>query len=280
MREQVTMIARSVFLVLALLIPATGANAQSAPSPVPPTGFSSRGHLTVNVPIQTSTIYAGARLAVSQRDQLTRIDLLSVDAAILPIRIPQLTFVIDRRANIVTGWNDSAHIYYTQSFLPSSLGGVSHSAPVPEASNRPSRLEHSPLANLDLLTFNMRLTGRTTVAGIPSSGLAFDAKIRQYGKIAISHVTGTAQLADDFAFFPTAIHARIQSGDLPRAAVFAYAVDAFDRGAPPAETFAVPNGYSEATSMIGVLSGIPRQRPASAPSPAVSPSTEPTGAPN
>ena len=279
MREQVTMIARSVFLILALLIPATAANAQSAQSPVPPTDFSSRAHININVPIQTSTIYAGARLAVSQRDQRTRIDLLSVDAAILPIRIPQLTFVIDRRANTVTGWNDFAHVYYTQSFLPSSLGGVSRSARVPDLSNVPSRLEHSPLANLDLLTFNMRLTGHNTVAGVASSGLAFDAKIRQREKTAITHVTGTVQLADEFAFFPAAVQARIQRGDLPRAAVFAYTLDAFDRGAPPAETFEVPNGYSEATSMIGVLSGIARQRPASVPSPHVSPSTEPTAAP-
>ena len=284
MREQTTMIARAACLSLALILAGTAANAQDAPASPPPSaapspvpsGFSGRAHITLSLPIRGSTMTVGARVAVAQRDQLTRVDLLSVDASMLPIQIPQLTFVLNRRTNAVTVWNAAAQVYHTQSFLPAGFGGPARPAPAPGAMARPSRPERSVLASLDLLTFDMRLTGHTTTAGIASTGLAFDMKIRQHEKTAVSHVTGSLQMADDFAFFPIALQAHVQVSAAATPAVLSYLVDSFDRQLPPAEMFVLPDGYREAPSLLGVFSGIARRT--ALPSPSPSPSSVPPDA--
>jgi hypothetical protein len=274
------MIARSALLSLTLILAGTVASAQDAPASAPPSpepaGFSGRAHITLRIPSQGSTVTAGAGVAVSQREQLTRIDLLSVDASALPIRIPPLTCVIDRRANTITVWNDAAHLYHTQSFLPAAFGGSGRPTPAPDASPRQSRAERSMLADLDVLTFNLRLTGHARTAGIASTGLAFDAKARQRGKTAIVHLSGTMQIANDSALFPVAFQAQVSVNSLAPSRV-SYLVDAFERHPPPPETFVVPSGYREAATFGEVLSGIPQHAPAPAPSETASAS--PTASP-
>ena len=274
-----TTTARLACLSLAIMFTGTAANAQdmAPPSASPsaaPVGFSGRAHITVSFPFQTSRMTAGARIIVEQSDQLTRVDLVSVDQSILPVQIPRVTFVVNRGANMVTAWNDTARVYYTQSFLPKQFGGFARPAPAPGMPARPSRPERSMLATIDLLTFDLRLTGHTTTAGIATTGLAFDMKVRQHGKMELMHVTGTVQIADDFAFFPVSIQSQIAGNGLATPATFVYAVDSFDRQAPPPEAFTVPDGYREAPSLIGVFMGVARRTPA--PSPLPIPSVTPS----
>ncbi len=230
--------------------------------------------------MQASTMSAGARVAVAQRDQLTRVDLLSVDASVLPIQIPRLTFVIDRRANTVTLWNDAARAYYTQPFLPQNLSGAPRRpTPDPGATSKPVRPERSMLANLDLLTFDLRLTGHSTIVGIASTGLAFDMKVRQHGKTALTHANGTVQVADDFAFFPVRLQAQIASDGLASPASVVYTIDTFDRQIPSPDTFAVPDGYTRVTSLLRVFSGSMRRAPSPSPVPSDATSPVPAASP-
>jgi hypothetical protein len=273
------MIARSACFLLAIMFAGTAVSAQDAPASAPPSpvpsGFSGRAHITVTFPFQSSNMSASARVTVAQSDQLTRVELVSVDQSILPVQIPRFTFVVNRRTNTVTAWNDTARVYYTQAFLPQQFGGPARLSPPPGTSARPSRPERSALASVDLLTFNLRLTGHTTTAGIASTGLAFDMKVRRHGQTALSHITGTVQIADDFAFFPVAIQAQIHGNGLGTPATFLYTVDSFDRDAPLPEAFVIPDGYREATSLIGVFTGVARRNRVPLAAPSVSPSASP-----
>jgi hypothetical protein len=127
----------------------------------------------------------------------------------------------------------------------------------------------SPFAKLDVLEASLRLTGHTTTAGLPTTGLAFDLQVRKAGEQAASHVSATTQLADEFAVFPVTLDVALEPGAVPFSAKLAYAVDDLTRSLPPLTRFTIPAGYREARSMLNVIfpggmSGIPMPgRPAS-----------------
>jgi len=89
-------------------------------------------------------------------------------------------------------------------------------------------------------------------------------------------VTATTQLADDFAVFPVTLDVSLEPGAVPFVARLSYAVDDRSRGAPAAARFEVPAGYSEATSLMGVI--FPQRRGGGT-SPVQPPSTRPTTSP-
>ena len=283
--ERRSMITRLVLLGF-LLITAGAASAQSdavpavaspAPvaSPVPPAtpaGFSGRAHLTITFPTRSMTITATARVAIASRDLLTRLDVLSILTSIAPMQLGPMTVVIDRGSNMMTLWNGTSHTYYTQTFLPSMFGGAPR--PTPSAvRKRPAKPARSMLADLDLLTFDMRLTGHTVTAGLPTTGLAMEIKARQHRQTAVTHVTGAIQLADDYAFFPASLLIRAQTNPTIAPAVIAYAVDAFARDQPAADAFTIPDGYTQAPSPLAVIMGLPpgRRAPAATATPSASP---------
>jgi hypothetical protein len=236
----------------------TAAGAQTPkPSPAPtPIAFSARAHASVTVVAQGTTYAGEAQFAVAQRTDLTRIDLLSVKSDSFPVPPITATAVIDRRANTVTVWNDTTRLYRVQSFLPRVPPSA---APAPRATSRPSatpapaRRITSPFSNLEVLDVSLKLTGHTTTAGVPTTGLAFDLQVRTKGQQATSHVTATTQLADEFAIFPMTLDISLEPGAAPFGAKLSYAVDDLTRGLPPLTRFTVPAGYKQAPSMLNVL---------------------------
>ncbi|HZW54082.1 MAG TPA: hypothetical protein VFF00_08605 [Candidatus Elarobacter sp.] len=265
------------------------AGAQTArPSPAPtavptPSGFTARAHANVTVTAQGTAYDGAAQLGVEQREQLTRIDLLSVKSAALPIPPITATVVIDRRANTLTLWSDATKTYRVQPFIPRPAASATprpgatarpSATPRPSGTPRPARRASSPFEKLDVLDVSLKLTGHTTTAGLPTTGLAFDLQVRNKGDQATSHVTATTQLADGYAIFPVTLDVSVEPGAAPFGAKLAYAVDSFTSGLPPPARFQIPAGYTEAPSLMSVL--FPRRggtsMPVRPPSPRPSPS--------
>jgi hypothetical protein len=279
-------------VLCALLLAALGraASAQSAtPSPAPPpAGFTAHAHANVNVVLSGTTYNAVGRFGLAQRTNLLRVDILSLTSDTMPIPPITATALIDHGTNTVTLWNDTTRRYYTHSLVPSFGRGASPApspSPRPSASPRssprpsprPSRVpaqRGSPFRNLQVLSVTLRLTGHTTTAGLPTTGLAFDFQIQGRNDRAPTHVTASTQLADDYVAFPMTIDASIEPGSGSFNGKLSYAVDDLTRGLPAASLFAVPAGYTKVDSPFQVLfagGGGPRPGPAmSSPAPAMS----------
>jgi len=249
--------------VLALFSAALGAGtagaqtATPAPSPAAtPIAFSAHAHANVTVLAQGTTYAGEVRLGLAQRTSLTRVDVLSVKSDAFPLPPLTATVVIDRRANTLTVWSTATKLYRTQPFLP-RLGGSA--SPTPRASARPTatpgpaRRGTSPFAQLEVLDVSLKLTGHTTTAGLPTTGLAFDLQVRKKGDQASSHVTASTQLADEFAAFPITLDVSLEPGTLPFSAKLNYAVDDLTRTVPPLTSFQVPAGYKQARSLFSVI---------------------------
>jgi hypothetical protein len=130
------------------------------------------------------------------------------------------------------------------------------------------------------------MTGHTTTAGLPTTGLAFDFQVQGRNDRAPTHVTANTQLADDFAAFPMTIDASAEPGSGTFNARLSYAVDDLTRGLPAASMFVVPAGYTKVDSPFQVLfaggGGMRPSGPASsgAPGPAATSSPAPAPTPH
>jgi len=269
--------------MLPVVVLGGAAGAQTAkPSPTPaptPVVFSVRAHANLTVVAQGNTFAGAVQLAVAQRGDLTRVDVLSVKSDSFPVPPITVTVVIDRRAKTLTAWSDTTKLYRVQPFLPrpaaSATPGASAS-PRASATPRPLQRGTSPFSKLDVLDATLRLTGHTTTAGLPTTGIAFDLQVRNKGDQATSHASATAQLADEFAAFPMTLDVSLEPGAVPFSAKLSYAVDDLTRSLPSLTRFEVPAGYTEARSMMNVI--FPRG-PNAVPTPVRSAAPLPTPSP-
>jgi hypothetical protein len=238
------------------------------PSPMPTTAaFSAHAHANVTVVTQGTTFSGSLQLGVAQRANLTRIDILSVKSDTIPIPPIVVTAVLDRGANTLTVWNDTTKQYRVQPFLPRPAASAT---PRPRASARPARSGTSPFKNLEVLEATIKLTGHTTTAGVATTGMSFDLQVRSKNQQGLSHVTATTQLADDYAVFPMTLDVSLEPGGAaPFNAKLSYAVDDLTPGSTGTTSFSVPAGYTEASSLAGVLFA-PR-RPTASPAPTPKP---------
>jgi hypothetical protein len=250
-----------------------------SPSPVPtPVAFSAHAHANVTVVTQSATFTGSLQLGVAQRTNLTRIDILSVKSDTIPIPPLTVTAVLDRGANTLTVWNDTTKQYRVQPFLPRAAASASprpSPSPRPSTSPRPPRpfaRGRSPFADLEVLSLTLKMTGHTTTSGLPTTGLSFDLQVQRKVDKAPSHVTATAQVADDFSAFPMTLDVSVEPAMAPVTAKLSYAVDDLTRTAPPLDRFKVPAGYTEASSLLAVIfQRYPTPMPSSMPSPSPSP---------
>lgn len=269
--------------LLPLLVMAGAAGAQTPrPSPSPlatPSGFSAHAHANLTVVAQGATYTGFVQLGVAQRTQLTRVDLLSLKSDSFPVPPITATIVIDRRANTLTVWSDSTKQYRVQPFIPRPAASATPRAgatPRPTAPPRPAPRRTSPFSNLEVLEATLKLTGHTTTAGLPTTGLAFDLQVRKKGEQTSSRVTATAQVADDYAAFPVTLDVSLEPGTAPFGAKLSYAVDDVTSTVPAPALFRVPAGYTEASSLLTVI--FPR-RPSAPPGSARPASPVPTPTP-
>jgi hypothetical protein len=266
-RLQLARFARAV-VVAAVSTPAIAAAQSVAPTPAStPAAFTAKAHMSITVSMPQGPMTLTARVGLAQREQVTRVDFLSVQSPVLRIPIGTLTVVIDRSSNTLTAWNDSSRSYYTQPILPrpaaSSIPSSAPSAkPSPLARAKPVR---SALADLEVLVMTVRLLGHTTTVGIPTTGLGIDVEMRKKTETKSSHIVATLQIADDYAFFPVSVDMTFEPGVTPFGGKLSYAVDSFDKTTPPIATFDIPAGYREEASIFAVVLGAPAPRaPASA----------------
>jgi hypothetical protein len=240
-------------LALAGALPA-GAQTMPVPAPSPaPVAFSAHAHANVTVTAQSNTYDVRMQMAVAQRDRFTRFDILSIRSTSVPVPSSAFTFVLDRVANTVTVWNDTAKTFYTQSVVPSLPGptpGRSPASPFPPSAR-------SPFADLEILSVTFALANHTTTAGLATTGLVMNADFKKKGAAATSHLTATTQLADDFAAFPVSIDAHVDPGTSAFSGRFSYLVDDFTRAVPASISFTVPAGYAQAESLVAVFLGRP-----------------------
>jgi hypothetical protein len=248
-----------VFAVVALgsgAVAQTGTPRPAAPSPSPtPLAFTARAHADITVVATDRTITGSAVLGMSQRANLTRVDIISVKTDAIPLPPISGTFVIDRSARTVTAWSGVTKRYYVSRMSPSPSPGPT---PTPQG----LFVGTSFLAGLDVMDVSLKLTGHTTTAGIATSGLAIDAHFAKKGSLQVVHATATTQLADEYGAFPMTIDATLDRGGSQSLKV-SYAVDELTRALPAAAGFHVPAGYTKATSMMGVIfsSGTPTVQP-------------------
>ena len=106
----VRVLAGGAFALAAL---GSAVNAQTAPpkpapaSPSPtPLAFTARAHADVTVVSTGRTITGSAVLGMSQRANLTGVDVISVKTDAIPLPPVSATFVVDRSARTVTGWSE------------------------------------------------------------------------------------------------------------------------------------------------------------------------------
>jgi hypothetical protein len=239
-----------------------GTPATAAPSPSPtPLAFTVRAHANVTIVTTDRTITGSAVLGVSQRANLTRVDIISVQTDAIPLPPISGTFVIDRSAKTVTGWSAATKQYFVGRMAPAPSPG-----PTPTPKPQGLFTGTSFLAGLDVMDLSLKLTGHTTTAGLATSGLAIDAHFAKKGSLTVVHATATTQLADEYGAFPMTIDVTLDPGG-SQSLKLSYAVDELTRAVPAAAGFHVPAGYTKAKSMLGVIihTGAPTRRPSPAP---------------
>jgi hypothetical protein len=225
----------------------------AAPSPTPSLapyqpGLSAHAHGMITLVGQNKTVTASVDLAMAERPNLIRVDILSVKSDAMPLPPIMLTAVFDRRVNTVTVWSPLTKRYHVQTFLPQPTPTVN-----PKATPPPMVRPTSLLSMLDVLAITIKMTGHTITAGVPTTGLSFDLQVAKKGEAAPTHVVATIQIVDNSVMFPMTIDASIEPGNSPQRASLAYAVDELTRGLPPLSRFTVPHGYMPTDSIGGVI---------------------------
>jgi hypothetical protein len=270
--------------VLAVFAVAHAAGAQTpkpSPSPAPTAvAFSAHAHANVTVVTQGTTFTGSLQLGVAVRTNLMRFDILSVKSDSIPIPPLSVTAVLDRGANTLTVWNDTTKQYRVQPFLPRAAASALPRPPSPSASTSPRPRApfprgRSPLADLEVLSLTLKMTGHTTTSGLPTTGLSFDLQVQRKADKMPSHVMATTQVADEFSALPMTLDVSVEPGMAPVSAKLSYAVDDLARSAPPLDSFKVPAGYTEAPSLLAVIfqrGSMPRPMPSAMPMPSPSPS--------
>jgi hypothetical protein len=241
--------------------PAAGQMATPVPTPVPTVapspapsvapytpGLSARAHGVITLVGPTKTVTVSVELAMAERPNLVRVDLLSLKSDSMPLPAIVLTAIFDRRANTITLWSPLTKRYHTQPFLPQPSPTARPRATPPPAS-RPQSL----LSTLDVLAITIKMTGHTLTAGVPTTGLSFDMQVAKKGEAVPTHIVATTQIVDSSVVFPMTIDASIEPGNSSQKASLTYAVDELTRGLPPLSRFTVPAGYMPTDSIGGVI---------------------------
>jgi hypothetical protein len=240
------------FAILAAIVALPVSARAATPTPAPtPAGFRAHAHATLTVTSATNTVTGNVAVAMEQRANLTRVDILSVKSDTMPL--PPVTFsaVVDQTARTITIWNDATKRYYVQV--------IAASTPAPSATPKPASSTPfvSPLAGLDVLSMSLKLTGHTVTNGVATTGLAADILVAKKGETSTTHIAADAQIVDDFAFVPMTFNLTIEPAVMPTKVALAFAVDDLTRGAPPPGRFVVPAGYTKSRSVFDVIMSRP-----------------------
>ena len=225
----------------------------------------STGTLVAQVNYQGTPVNIGGNVALYHNGARYRLDVLSLG---FPGTDPNLgalaatlvgpggvTIVYDGASGAMTAWSSQNHTYYVMSPLRAS-GTAAAPAPPPVSTNAGDPLGAlttlaSALKNVQ--SASVMMTGHSTVNGHPATNLDLQLKRALPGKPAEDYHAQLA-LADDLNDFPVQI--ALASTPASRDALggtMRLDLTSVQTVAPDDSVFAVPAGYTRATSLSGVL---------------------------
>lgn len=261
-------------LVCALFTGALAMGAASgarAADPGAPNGFAAKGSLTVQTELSGAKINVGGNIALEQRGQLVRIDVLSlslpgVDSMLSSLASSQLfppggySVVYDQAKHTYIAWSTSRKMYYENegsgsSAPPPSNPGVAAATAVSSTSDILHAFSAArALRDYKVFSASLNLTGHGTTNGHPSTGVAFALKRQEKNATGDPlDVHGTLQLADDLNELPVQINASVNGAGGAPPSTLRLDFTSIDARTPPDSDFAVPAGFTKAGKITDIL---------------------------
>lgn len=254
------MTVRMIAASAALLLTATPLLGASA---IP--GLRSSGTLVVQANVQGQPLDIGGNVALYHKNDLYRLDVLSLgfpgtDKSLSALASTLIgpggvTLVYDAADGAMTAWSTTNHTYFPMSPPRAQQSG----APAPAAPSNAS--PGDPLSALatvakaleNVQTATIQLTGHRTVNGHPTTDVDVQMKRRLPGK-PLEDYHAQVALADDLGDFPVQI--AFESTPPTKDAMggkFRLDLTSIQRDTPDDNMFVVPQGYTRASSLSGVL---------------------------
>jgi len=237
-----------------------------------PSGFTGKGALVVQTSLGETKLTVGGNVAFEERDPLVRIDVLSLgipgaDSTLSALMATQLfppggfTVIYDRKLSTYTVWSNAKHDYYTP---PQAAAGSPPPMPLPAPNSSAAPNTANGLSAIfsflrslkddKVFTISLTMTGHGTVNGHPATALTFQyLKTTNSGDTSDFH--GQLQLADDLGEIPVEIAASVKTKGIPQSSLRLDATS-IAQANPPDADFAVPAGYTRATSLGDVIGKI------------------------
>jgi hypothetical protein len=255
MRQFVTVLA------VALVLASPGTRISAAD----PSGESAHVALTIDATTPQGPLALTGTAAYARRGSLIRIDLTQLAFTGGPNRAQSAsplppggyTLVYDVSSMMYMIWSPSRHRYFSAkgSASPSSAP-TAKPAPSPSPSESPGPSLTSVLASLkDLRQFVVSLTlspDKTPIEGHPTTNFDFRFT-RQLKAQEPTDVTGRASFADDLGGIPLLFTLSASGGKGNPSGNVRAELSAVKQSAPPQADFAVPAGYTKASSLFDVL---------------------------
>jgi hypothetical protein len=260
--------ARHALATGASIVCAAVAFATPASAAVDAAGYTSKGQIVVRTMLGGAEITFGGDIALEERGDLLRFDLLSLaipgtdptlSAALSTQLFPQggFTVVFDRSARTYTVWSPSKHKYYTGG--PAQSNASPAPAPAPNAATAIGAA--GDLFNAfafakslkDDAAFNATLTlaGHGPVNGHPATGIDYEfSRTTKSGESTEFH--GRLQLADDLDSVPVQITVSAHGKSLPQSSL-RLDLTSLAKTPVPAGDFQVPAGYARVAEIAQVL---------------------------
>lgn len=251
-------IAASAALVLAAS-PLLGA------SSVP--GLRSSGTLVVQANVQGQPLDIGGNVALYHKNDLYRLDVLSLGfpgtdkglSALASTLIGPggVTVLYDAATGAMTAWSTANRTYFPMAAPRAQTAG----APATPSASATASAGGDPLAALatigkalaNVQTATIQLTGHRTVNGHPTTDVDVQMKRQLPGK-PLEDYHAQVALADDLGDFPVQI--AFESTPATKDAMggkFKLDLTSIQRDTPDDSVFVVPQGYTRASSLSGVL---------------------------
>lgn len=230
-------------------------------SPLIP-GLRSSGTIVVQATVQGSPVNVDGNVALYHKGPLYRLDLLSLAGSDASASALATTMIGPGGASVVyngaTGetivWSATTRSYYVLAPAQASGTNAAASGATPAPSDPLSALARIAQALQNAQSASIQLVGHRTVNGHPATDVDVILRRQLPGKPPEDYRAQVA-LADDLGDFPLQIAFSSNPGS-PSTVGGSFKLDltTIQREVPDDRTFAVPQGYTRATALSGVLS--------------------------
>jgi hypothetical protein len=228
-------------------------------------GLRSSGTLVVSANVSGEPINVGGNVALYHKGTLYRLDVLTLGfpgtsgglSALASTLIGPggVSVLYDGATGAATAWSNQNKTYYQMTAPRAAAPGAA--APAPSAPAAPN----DPLASLaslatilhDVQNATIQLTGHKVVNGHPTTDIDVQLKRQMPGK-PLEDYHAQVALADDLGDFPVQIaFASVPATKQAFGGTMKLDLTSIVRGDPDDAVFAVPTGYTRASSLSGVL---------------------------